>query len=261
MFRWNTLSGSYAALMRCRRAILRAVGARHAVGVVAAHAVDVRARAHGVGRDRVEEAPHPGALDGQGAGVGRHPDDEHAQPRRAPAAERGARVVGRGERAAEHVEEDGRHRRDHGGDPLDDHVDGLVGEGLEVEGLLVGVNAPGERLVEHLLERRERHRRDHLEERREQSRPDAVHDAPVALLASPMPTATRSEDEAEVVLGGDEGLGWRGHGHHLEAHVGREIGDDLARHPQGVGRLVHAVEEHAPARSAVPPRAGRTRTR
>ena len=63
------------------------------------------------------------------------------------------------------------------------------------------------------------------------------------LSSPPKPTATRANPEAEVVLFGHEGLGGRGHGDHLEAHVGREIGDDLARHPQGVGRLVHAVEE------------------
>ena len=139
---------------------------------------------------------------------------------------------------------------------LDEHVDGAVGQVVQVERLLVGVQAPGAALVEHLLQPDVRDRRDQLEQRR-QRLPDRRDDRGVLLGRAEADDEQRVAGR-EVVLLGHEGGRRRAQAGDQEPSVGRQRLDEVARLKRSASRpRSSAPEEEAEVDHRARPRAAR----
>ena len=179
----------------------------------------------------------------------------------AAAAERGGRVVGPRVGAAHREDRHERQRRHLLRLVLEDDLDRAVGELFEVDGLLVGVHAPGRGLVEHLLERDVGDRRHELDERRERRFAIGAISAACASASPPSRHHGERERRAEVQFLGNERRGRRAEPGEEHAAVVGEAYDELAREPEQVAAVRRGARRTARGAPAGRPGAARTRTR
>src|SRR5882757_7803395 len=126
---------------------------------------------------------------------------------------------------------------------VDHDVDHVVGEVLDVGALVVVVESPGVRLVEHLLKRGIGHRGYELPEgwQRFANLPEDS----LMNLGGPKADNDQRVSGLVVVLLRDERRGWRVHPGDHDIDIWRQGGDDVTRQAKHVASLVQAPERQS----------------